>query len=189
MDAAESETYQLSPTRDDLWESSSLDRIDVKIHQLDEAITQVSVSHPIQATPSAPTNPISPLISQPDKISGETTQYKGFLHQSSLYFATQEMVSDQPNITQLINLFMGNLLCWATVVWNQGGNSTSYKYFIKLLVFDHSLEGKEIVERLLAIKQGNRCTVEYTLEFRTLGVGSGWNKPALKAAFCQGLNT
>lgn len=51
----------------------------------------------------------------------------------------------------------------------------------------HSPEGKEIVEKPLDIKQDNQNVSEYALEFRTLVASSGWNKPALKAAYQQEL--
>lgn len=38
------------------------------------------------------------------------------------------------------------------------------------------------------VTQVKRNAAEYALEFCTLPVGSGWNKPVLKAIFHQGLN-
>lgn len=37
--------------------------------------------------------------------------------------------------------------------------------------------------------QGKRQAAEYTLEFCTLAVRSGWNDPVFKAVFCHGLNS
>lgn len=79
---------------------------------------------------------------------------------------------------------------WASAVWEQGGeHTTSYDQFLELFkcTFDHKPEGKEVGESLLSIKRGDRRVVEYTLEFCTVEAGSGWNEPALKAMFRQGL--
>lgn len=40
-------------------------------------------------------------------------------------------------------------------------------------VFNHAPEGKEVSERLLSVRQGERCAAEYTLEFRILAAESG----------------
>lgn len=55
-------------------------------------------------------------------------------------------------------------------------------------VFDHAPEGKEISGSLLLMRQGQRQTVEYILEFCTLAAENGWNESTLKAVFRQGLN-
>lgn len=55
-------------------------------------------------------------------------------------------------------------------------------------VFDHSPNGREVIERLLALRQGSRREAEYVPEFCMLTVESGWNDSALKAVFRQGLN-
>lgn len=49
-------------------------------------------------------------------------------------------------------------------------------------------EGEGIREQLLSVTQGNCRAAEYALELRMLVIGSGWNIPALKAAYHQGLN-
>lgn len=43
-------------------------------------------------------------------------------------------------------------------------------------------------EQLLNVKQGRQEVAEYTPEFCTLAAGNGWNKPALKPAFSNGLD-
>lgn len=116
---------------------------------------------------------------------------KGFLLQFSLYFTTQIGATDQQKVAQLINLLTGKALKWATAIWEKGEEpTTSYKCFIEMFhwVFAHSLEDVEVGEQLLTIKQGSRWVAEYTLEFCTITMGSGWNEPTLKVAFCQGLD-
>lgn len=70
------------------------------------------------------------------------------------------------------------------------GVLSSFDSFVKLFcyVFDHTPEGKEMGEQLLAVMQGRRNTAEYALEFRMLAAGSRRNESTLKAAFRQGLN-
>lgn len=53
-------------------------------------------------------------------------------------------------------------------------------------VFDHSSKRMEVGELLLTLCQGPRRM--FTLKFRTIAAGSGWNDAALKAAFRQGFN-
>lgn len=91
-----------------------------------------------------------------------------------------------------ISLLMGKALTWAIPIWNKGGEQiSSYDSFLQLFhcVFDHLLEGPEIGERLLTLKQSNLSTMEFTLNFHTLAMDSGWNELAVKVAYCQGINT
>lgn len=65
-----------------------------------------------------------------------------------------------------------------------------YEHFLQLFkrVFNQSPEGREMGEQLLSLKQGTQSDSEYTLWLPMLAPSSGWNKPALKAAYHQGLN-
>lgn len=95
------------------------------------------------------------------------------------------------SFNQLLGFLIDKDLLWSIAVWEQGGESvSSYENFVMLFqrVFDHAAKGREVSARLLSIKQGNRRMVEYALEFSTLAADSGWNKAALKAPYCQGLN-
>lgn len=69
-------------------------------------------------------------------------------------------------------------------------NNLNYDRFITMFqeVFDHSPDGREMSEMLLAIKQGNKCTAEYNMEFRTLASTSRWNDITLHATYRQELN-
>lgn len=61
-------------------------------------------------------------------------------------------------------------------MWEKGGKfMTSYECFIRLFhwVFDHSPQGMEVGEKLLTIKQGKRCVMEYALEFCILTAENG----------------
>ena len=45
-------------------------------------------------------------------------------------------------------------------------------------LLDHTQEGREGVERLLQLQQGDQTADEHTLTFRTVAASSGWNEPA-----------
>lgn len=55
-------------------------------------------------------------------------------------------------------------------------------------VFDHSMDGQEIGERLLTQKQGLQRVAKYALDFCTLVTESGWSDPDLRAVYLPGLN-
>lgn len=65
----------------------------------------------------------------------------------------------------------------------------SYDGFMALFkcIFDHPAEGREEVECLLQLQQGNQTAAEYPLTFRTVAASSGWNEPALRTLFRRGL--
>lgn len=54
--------------------------------------------------------------------------------------------------------------------------------------FCPSVGEEEIARRLWSLKQGNRPVSDLAIDFRILAAESGWNRPALKAAFLQALN-
>lgn len=91
--------------------------------------------------------------------------------------------------TCIINFLTDKALSWATAVW-QGNNNINYELFITMFrnVFDHSYDSKEVSEKLLSLKQGNRRAAEYSLDFRTLAAKNGWNDTALQAVYRQGHN-
>lgn len=157
--------------------------MDAKLNLISQALSAATIHTPVSST--------SPLITQPDKYAGEPTQCKEFLLQCSLYFSSQERLSEQQKIEQFISLLTGKALTRATAIWFQGGDQlVSYNHFVELFqsVFDHSPEGKKIREQLLTMSQGSRGVAEYALKFHNFATGSSWNEHALKAAFCQGLN-
>lgn len=154
------------------------------ISQLTTAVLQALLAQP---TLIMNTNSFVP---QTNNFSGNGADCKEFLLQCSLYFATQTRTTDW-HVAQFINMLKGKGIKWATMVWEKGNKPTaSYECFGKLFhrVFNHSSEGVEISNKLLTIKERKRWVGEYALEFHSLAAGSGWNEPALKAAFQQGLD-
>ncbi|KAI4902633.1 hypothetical protein NFI96_002208 [Prochilodus magdalenae] len=55
-------------------------------------------------------------------------------------------------------------------------------------VFDHPHDSKSHGELLSRLRQGSRSVAEYSLEFRTIAAGTGWNEPALLTYYRLGLN-
>lgn len=152
--------------------------------------TQLTVLAPLME----PAASVLPLVTCPNKFTGEPSQCQGFLLQCHLYFPVLKGISDQAKIAHFLGMLTCNALRWATIMWAMKGGKplSSYDCFTTLFhrVFDHTLEGKEVSEQLLAVKQGRWGVAEYALEFCMLAVESSWNESALKAGctFCQGLN-
>ncbi|KAI3358253.1 hypothetical protein L3Q82_003251 [Scortum barcoo] len=55
-------------------------------------------------------------------------------------------------------------------------------------LFDHSSPTLEASRALFGLRQRSRRVIDYAIEFRTLAADSGWNFPAIKGAFINGLN-
>ncbi|KAI4894309.1 hypothetical protein NFI96_031188, partial [Prochilodus magdalenae] len=83
----------------------------------------------------------------------------------------------------------GEALDWANAVWSTYERGT-YTDFIRdfRAVFDHPDEGRETGDQLFQLQQGSRSVAQYTLAFRTIAAGSGWNETALRTAYRNGLN-
>lgn len=125
----------------------------------------------------------SQLLAKPEKYDGNPAHGKGFLLQCELYLASCGNLSDHQEIVNIISLLIGKALTWATVLWERKGKATKdYNRFLAMFRrdFDHSPEGKEVGERLLAVKQGNKRVAGYTLEFCTLAEERGSNELPLK---------
>uniref|UniRef100_A0A3B1JAD9 CCHC-type domain-containing protein n=1 Tax=Astyanax mexicanus TaxID=7994 RepID=A0A3B1JAD9_ASTMX len=147
---------------------------------------QASVSSPASA-PSYPSAAAFP-VSKPDKYDGSPDLCRGFLLQMSLFFANSLVSVDAARISFFISRLTGRALDWATAIWPSIEHST-YEHFLSefKLVFDHPHHGQSQGELLVQLRQGNRSVSDYALEFRTLAAGSGWNEPALRVMFRNGL--
>ncbi len=72
----------------------------------------------------------------------------------------------------LISLLTGRVLLWAQAIWNP----------------QNTLINCIGRQQLIHLHQGSPSRDDYTLQFRTLAISSGWNKAALLVAYRQGLN-
>ncbi|KAI4900377.1 hypothetical protein NFI96_000695, partial [Prochilodus magdalenae] len=97
--------------------------------------------------------------------------------------------TDRSRIAFIISRLTGKALDWATAVWASYENDT-YDHFLSGFqsVFDHPHDGKSYGELLTRMRQGSRSVAEYSLEFRTIAAGTGWNEPALLTFYRLGLN-
>lgn len=152
-----------------------------------------------QATMVAPSQSAPLLIAHPYKYSGYSSSVFNITLHARVSCFNASCISPIKRewwrglkITEFINLLTDKAFTWATTVWTHGGEDTSYyEHILELFqrFFNHSPKGKEVGEQVLRFWQGNQSTAEFALEFGTLADGSGWNKPALKAAYHQGLNS
>ncbi len=86
----------------------------------------------------------------------------------------------------------GESIRLATAVW-EGGNMAfpSFRNFMRQFreVFEHSVDGKEVGEQLLALRQESSTAADYALTFRTLAAQTGWYNDPLNLLFRKGLTT
>ncbi len=121
----------------------------------------------------------SPRLSFPEKYDGTPNKCKGFLLQCTIFMDQQPHLypTDDSRVPFVCSLLTGRALDWATAVW-EGGNMAfpSFRNFMQQFreVFDHAVDGKEVGEQLLALRQGSSTAADYALTFRTLAAQTGW---------------
>ncbi|KAI4888293.1 hypothetical protein NFI96_000532 [Prochilodus magdalenae] len=176
-------------------QQAQLTQISASLSEITERLTLLS------APPTAGPEPVTPApaaapaaagsfpVSKPEKYDGAPSQCQGFLLQCSLFFSNSPPSSDSARISFVVSRLTGRALDWATAVWGVYGQAT-YERFLQDFaeVFDHPNEGRSSGELLLQMRQGTRSVAEYSLDFRTVAAGSGWNEPALVVAFRNGLH-
>jgi len=140
-----------------------------------------------------PGQPREPFIPTPVRYSGDSGTCSQFLHQCSLVFDQQPLTysSDRTRIAFVMSLLSGKVSAWAVAIAK--GNPAIYNSFPvfeteMLQVFDHPLQGKEAVNRLLSLRQGSESVSTYSIDFRILAAESGWGETALQIVFSRGLN-
>lgn len=166
-------------------------------HQIKDSTTQrPATAQPIAAQPasSSATQAFREVTSPtPECFSGELNKTQGFLLQCSLIFnsAPHSFQTDASKISYIIGLLRGRALHWAQVfVAGSPIEQTTYKTFIDSfnLTFSPVSSQEESARKLWSLRQGNKTVADFSVEFRTLAIGSGWNAPALRSAFYQALN-
>ncbi|KAI2646962.1 Transposon Tf2-9 polyprotein [Labeo rohita] len=140
---------------------------------------------------SSPLSVVCPMV-RTTPFSGAAGDYKGFLLQCSITFATYPHVyhSDSSKIGYLISCLTGTALRWAESIWNQAGPPVrSYTalthHFME--VFGRVDQETSAGEELYHFRQGTLSIQEYSVRFRTLAASSGWNERALLTTYRQGL--
>lgn len=117
----------------------------------------------LQAATSVPQSPsmstplsASSLMTHTEKYSGNPAEFKGFMLQCSLYFASQEGVPECTKIVQLINLI------------NNKVPSCLHEPHPLVTIFTHDLPNKPKLWRNISKKPSNRGTVYMPLHISSL---------------------
>ncbi len=177
-----------------------------RLTSLTEELSKTLQALCVIASPPTPTPPpaaqsqsasqpmTSPRLSFPEKYDGTPNKCKGFLLQCTIFMDQQPLLypTDNSRVSFVCSLLTGRALDWATAVW-EGGNMAfpSFRNFMQQFreVFEHSVDGKEVGEQLLALRQGSSTAAEYALTFHTLAAQTGWDNDPLKLLFRKGLTT
>jgi len=153
-----------------------------------------------ESQPPVPTPAVSasvpvkePWVPPPDRYEGDFGLCRSFLLQCDLVFSQQPLSysTEQSRIAYLMGLLRGNALAWAAFLWEKRSPvTTTYAAFSAEMrrVFGHPVRGQDASERLLSFRQAMHSVAEFSVEFRTLSLESGWNNESLQAVFSQGLN-
>uniref|UniRef100_A0A8K9X1M2 CCHC-type domain-containing protein n=2 Tax=Oncorhynchus mykiss TaxID=8022 RepID=A0A8K9X1M2_ONCMY len=168
-------------------------------HAVETLATQVSnlteQVHHLRLDPPATSRAFEspePRINNPPCYSGEPTECRSFLTQCDIVFSLQPNTYSRSTarVAYVISLLIGRAREWGTAIWEARAECTNqYQDFKEemIRVFDRSVFGEEASRALSSLCQGNRSITDYSIEFRTLAVSSGWNEPALLARLLEGL--
>uniref|UniRef100_A0A8K9UM86 Gypsy retrotransposon integrase-like protein 1 n=1 Tax=Oncorhynchus mykiss TaxID=8022 RepID=A0A8K9UM86_ONCMY len=167
-------------------------------HAVETLATQVSSLteqvHHLRLDPPATSRAFEspePRINNPPCYSGEPTECRSFLTQCDIVFSLQPNTYSRSTarVAYVISLLIGRAREWGTAIWEARAECTNqYQDFKEemIRVFDRSVFGEEASRALSSLCQGNRSITDYSIEFRTLAVSSGWNEPALLARLLEG---
>uniref|UniRef100_A0A8K9WTB0 Gypsy retrotransposon integrase-like protein 1 n=1 Tax=Oncorhynchus mykiss TaxID=8022 RepID=A0A8K9WTB0_ONCMY len=167
-------------------------------HAVETLATQVSnlteQVHHLRLDPPATSRAFEspePRINNPPCFSGEPTECRSFLTQCDIVFSLQPNTYSRSTarVAYVISLLIGRAREWGTAIWEARAECTNqYQDFKEemIRVFDRSVFGEEASRALSSLCQGNRSITDYSIEFRTLAVSSGWNEPALLARLLEG---
>uniref|UniRef100_A0A667YAA5 CCHC-type domain-containing protein n=1 Tax=Myripristis murdjan TaxID=586833 RepID=A0A667YAA5_9TELE len=147
---------------------------------------------PPSTPPMAPSLGKEPHTADPEPYSGDPKKCKQFLLQCSLVLGQKPLTyaTSESQVQYVVGLLRGKALDWATAVWEVSpGVFKSFPLFIDEFkkVFEHSVQSQEAASKLLSLRQGSRSVAEYSIEFRILAAGSGFNDSALRGIFIKGL--
>ena len=172
-------------------------QVQTLIHTFSTQLLQIQqqlppVPHPAQL-PASPTDQPEVHMPTPEPFTGEPDKCRGFIMQCDNVFThrAQSFRADAVRVAYLVGLLRGKALEWAEA--RLGGGTIvapSYAEFLEEFrhVFDHSARASEAAARINELYQGRRSVTEYSVDFRTLAVDSGWNETALRSKFVFGLN-
>ncbi|KAK9525405.1 hypothetical protein VZT92_016118 [Zoarces viviparus] len=99
--------------------------------------------------------------------------------------------SDNAKVAFTVGLMRGKALVWAEAWLNRcSPNRVPYEFFLEEFkrVFDHPVHTRDVVQRLLSLRQGSTSAAEYSVDFQILATESGWDKEALKGIYRHNLS-
>ncbi len=174
-------------------------QLSVLTSQLSLLTSSQPSSSPAAAVSAGAVSPISlpanrePHTVDPEPYTGDPLKCKPFLLQCSLVLSQKPFSysTDESRIQYIVGLLQGRALDWATALWEVSPVFLkSYSLFVDEFkkVFDHSVQNREAASQLLSLRQGSRSVADYSIEFRVLAAGSGWNDAALRGVFFKGLS-
>ncbi len=181
-------------TEDQLQRQKIEDSMDSRDASSPEAFTELV--HTLRESlipPPVTVMPTTSPMARPTSFSGEAVICNGFLLQCSLYFELQshQFTTERSKVAFIISLLTGRALQWAEGLWSsQSPRISSLEDFVKHFreVFSQPTTEVSIHDELFQLRQADSSIHEYTLRFRTLAAGSGWNEVALLSTYRRGLN-
>ncbi|KAK9539595.1 hypothetical protein VZT92_004692 [Zoarces viviparus] len=110
------------------------------------------------------------------------------MHQCGFVFNQQPrtFALDNAKVAFTVGLLRGKALFWAEAWLNRRSpNRVPYELFLEEFkkVFDHPVYTRDVVQRLLSLRQGSTSAAEYSVDFQILATESGWDKEALKGIY------
>lgn len=109
----------------------------------------------------------------------------------SANWCSRSFTSDQAKANSVISLLRGAALAWAQPSnTDQHLSALGFELFVGRFsrIFDCPNHVGCVSDSLFSMRQGARSVAEYSVEFCTLSVESGWNEPDFQTAFRQGLS-
>ena len=171
------------------------------INEVSKISTHLTTTSTAPPQPPQPPGPVSapvplaaePRIPPPAKYSGNPNTCREFLTQVKLTFDAQpaRFAHEVSKVAFIASLLEGPPLSYFNALHEQDSpTARSFDLFAAELkrIYDHPIRGQQAGQHLLKLRQGRRSVREFTSEFRSLAVESGWNDQALLTAFLSGLN-
>lgn len=133
------------------------------------------------------------FVPSPVPFDGVSGECRGFLLQCGFVFNQQPHTfsSDNARVAYTVGLLRGKALVWAEA-WlsRRSADRVTYLFFIEEFkrVFNHPVYARDVVQRLLSLRQGATSAAEYAVDFQILATESGWGEEALKGIYRNSLS-
>lgn len=132
------------------------------------------------------------FVPSPVPYGGASGGCRGFMLQCGFVFGQQLRMyaSDNAKVAYMVALLRDRALVWAEAWLHRRSARVAYERFVEEFkrVFDHPVYTRDVVQRLLSLRQGSSSVAEYSVEFQILATESGWDSEALKGIYCCSLS-